>query len=51
MSPSGTVLIGLSQGGLIARLMVTDSGSRFWSSTAAGVPLAGLPPAPQGDAV
>jgi triacylglycerol esterase/lipase EstA (alpha/beta hydrolase family) len=32
MSPSGTVLIGLSQGGLIARLMVTDSGNRFWDN-------------------
>lgn len=29
---SDLVLIGHSQGGLIARLMVTDSGDRFWSN-------------------
>lgn len=35
------VLIGHSQGGLLARLMVTDSGSRFWDNVSR-VPLADL---------
>jgi pimeloyl-ACP methyl ester carboxylesterase len=35
------VLVGHSQGGLLARLMVTDSGSRFWDNVSR-VPLADL---------
>jgi pimeloyl-ACP methyl ester carboxylesterase len=40
------VLIGHSQGGLLARLMVTDSGSRFWDS-ASRIPLAEVKATPE----
>ena len=40
------VLIGHSQGGLLARLMVTDSGDRFWDSVSR-VPLADLQMTPE----
>jgi triacylglycerol esterase/lipase EstA (alpha/beta hydrolase family) len=39
------VLVGHSQGGLLTRLMVTDSGTRFWDA-AVNVPLAQLEVAP-----
>ena len=40
------VVIGHSQGGMLTRLMVTDSGDRFWAN-AANVPLADLQMSPQ----
>jgi pimeloyl-ACP methyl ester carboxylesterase len=40
------VLIGHSQGGLLARLMVTDSGTRFWDSVSR-VPLSELKVTPE----
>jgi len=40
------VLIGHSQGGLLARLMVTDSGDRFWNNLSR-VPLADLKMTPE----
>jgi pimeloyl-ACP methyl ester carboxylesterase len=40
------VLIGHSQGGLLARLMVTDSGTRFWDNVSK-VPLSELKVTPQ----
>ena len=40
------VLIGHSQGGLLARLMVTDSGSRFWDNVSS-VPLSDLKATPE----
>jgi len=53
VDPEGTdpalknmVLIGHSQGGLLARLMITDSGTRFWDS-AAKVPFSEIDAPPQ----
>ncbi len=40
------VLIGHSQGGLLSRLMVTDSGTRFWDAVA-DVPVAQLKASPE----
>jgi pimeloyl-ACP methyl ester carboxylesterase len=40
------VLIGHSQGGLLARLMVTDSGTRFWNNVSK-VPLSDLKATPE----
>lgn len=40
------VLIGHSQGGLLARLMVTDSGTRFWDAVVSDFAPQCLPPAP-----
>ena len=40
------VLIGHSQGGLLARLMVTDSGTRFWDNVSS-VPLSELKATPE----
>ena len=40
------VLIGHSQGGLLARLMVTDSGNRFWDNVSS-VPLSELKATPE----